>query len=218
MYRRKSNKKANRQKTCRNCQVDIPDTRRSDAQFCSYSCGRKFGKRLYYKRHKLYFANFAAAWNKKNRAELTKKQFEKRNPGHLYDSSVKKKGGRSKFRQALNLGYRSMFEVNFAASLKARGVEAVYEPEKLPYTLHYDYVPDFKLSNGVYLECKGKLDPDSRRKMLAVKRQHPSLDIRFVFMRASNRLRKGSKTTYAQWAESHGFKWCEGMPPKDWFK
>ena len=114
--------------------------------------------------------------------------------------------------------FKSKFESNFAKAIKAKGIVADYEPEKLAYTLECVYLPDFKLKNGVYLELKGVLDAISRRKMLAVKRQHPSLDIRFVFMKASNRLRKGSKTTYAQWAESHGFKWCEGMPPPGWFK
>ncbi len=113
--------------------------------------------------------------------------------------------------------FKSKFERNFAATLRKKGIGAEYEPEKVPYVLNCIYLPDFKLKNGVYLELKGELDAISRRKMLAVKQQNPHLDIRFVFMRASNKLRKGSKVTYAKWAEDHGFKWCEGMPPKSWF-
>ena len=43
--------------------------------------------------------------------------------------------------------------------------------------------------------------------MLAVKAQHPELDIRFVFQR-NNTLSKQSKTTYGAWADKHGFPWC----------
>lgn len=112
----------------------------------------------------------------------------------------------------------SQFERDFAKTLKKKGIKADYEPIRVPYILECTYVPDFRLSNGILLELKGELDIISRRKMLAVKQQNPQLDIRFVFMRASNKLRKGSKVTYAKWAEDHGFKWCEGYPPKEWFK
>jgi len=44
------------------------------------------------------------------------------------------------------------------------------------------------------------------------------LDIRFVFLRASNKIYKGSKTTYAAWCERHGFEWAEGSIPTDWYK
>ena len=35
-----------------------------------------------------------------------------------------------------------------------------------------------------------------RRKHLAIKRQHPKLDIRFVFENSRRKLRKGAKSTY----------------------
>ena len=44
--------------------------------------------------------------------------------------------------------------------------------------------------------------------MLAVKRDNPDLDIRFVFQKPFLTIYKGSKTTYAQWCEKHGFPWC----------
>jgi len=52
--------------------------------------------------------------------------------------------------------------------------------------------------------------------MLAVKDAHPHLDIRFVFQR-NNTISKNSKTTYGDWADKHGFKWCvfPNIPP-DW--
>ncbi len=65
-----------------------------------------------------------------------------------------------------------------------------------------------KYENGVYLETKGHLVEKDRRKMIAVKKQNPDLDIRFVFQTPYNKIYKGAKSTYAQWAEKHGFKWA----------
>lgn len=98
-----------------------------------------------------------------------------------------------------------------AASLDNLGVPFLFEPDKLPYT--YNYVPDFKVGK-VYLEAKGYLDDDEVRKLRAVKAAHPSLDIRLVFQRASNRI---GKMTYGQWAEKNGYLWCEGPDiPEEW--
>ena len=52
--------------------------------------------------------------------------------------------------------------------------------------------------------------------MLAVKKQHPELDIRFIFQR-NNTLTKRSKTTYGDWCDKHGFLWCiYPNLPEDW--
>ena len=54
--------------------------------------------------------------------------------------------------------------------------------------------------------------------MLAVKKQHPDLDIRLVFQAPHNTLTKKSKTTYAQWAEKNGFLWAiYNDIPIEWF-
>ena len=93
-----------------------------------------------------------------------------------------------------------------------------YEPIKLSYTLEKTYVPDFRLANGIIIEAKGKFDADMRRKMLAVKRAHPELDIRFVFQNAQNKLSKKAKMRYWEWSELHKFPWAEGSIPPAWFK
>jgi hypothetical protein len=70
----------------------------------------------------------------------------------------------------------------------------------------------------VIVEAKGVLTPEDRRKMLAVKAAHPARDIRFCFMRAAAKLsRRPGALTYAQWADRHGFPWCEGHIPTTWF-
>lgn len=92
-----------------------------------------------------------------------------------------------------------------------------YESLQIPYIFEGIYNPDFILDNGIIVEAKGLLDYDDRRKMLAVKKQHPELDIRFVFMDA-NKCPPRMKSTHAQWAEKHGFPWADKEIPDEWIK
>jgi len=79
------------------------------------------------------------------------------------------------------------------------------------------YVPDFILPNGIYIEVKGYLRSEDRKKMILVKKQHPDIDLRLIFQRASNRIYKKSKTTYADWARKHGFIYADnGRVPREW--
>ena len=106
------------------------------------------------------------------------------------------------------MAFRSGLEEKVADLLTNLGVKYEYESTKVPYVLRCNYTPDFLLPNGVYLETKGHLTEEDRRKMKAVKEVNPELDIRFVFQSPFNKIYKGSKTTYAKWAEKHGFLWC----------
>lgn len=116
------------------------------------------------------------------------------------------------------MAYKSGFERSFAANLKSRKIKFTYETQQIPYILARTYNPDFIMTDyGFVIECKGLLDRDSKAKMLAVKKQHPELDIRFVFMRADKRI-PGTKQTHAQWAERNGFKYAEGVAPEEWFR
>jgi hypothetical protein len=119
---------------------------------------------------------------------------------------------------------KSKLEVNTWDHLvKKHGRKARFEYEtvKLGYTLTKNYIPDFVcyLPNGriIFIEAKGYLRPEDRTKMIAVKKENPHLDIRFVFGR-NNKLNKNSKTTYGAWADAHGFKWTVGTVPKEWFQ
>jgi len=104
--------------------------------------------------------------------------------------------------------YRSGLEEKVADLLSSLKVKFEYESTKVPYILQCNYTPDFLLPNGIYLEVKGRLTTEDRRKMLAVKKSNSELDIRFVFQAPFNKLYKGSKSTYAKWADKHGFPWC----------
>ncbi|RYF20761.1 MAG: endonuclease I [Oxalobacteraceae bacterium] len=109
--------------------------------------------------------------------------------------------------------YRSKFEKDFAAKHK----DAKYESVKIKYTIEHTYNPDWVLPNGIMIETKGLWTGQDRNKHLAVKKQHPGIDIRFVFM-ANNKLRKGSKTTYGAWCDAKGFKWAIGSVPPAWLR
>ena len=103
--------------------------------------------------------------------------------------------------------FRSNLEKNIANLLEGLGVSYQYESEKLSYTIEHNYTPDFVLPNYTYLEAKGYWDPTDRRKILAVKRDNPGIDIRMVFQSPYNTISKKSKTTYAKWCEKHEIPW-----------
>jgi hypothetical protein len=116
--------------------------------------------------------------------------------------------------------YRSGLEKVVAEFLKTCQSKVRYEELKIEWTdLRYrTYTPDFVLDNGVIIETKGIFDNEDRRKHIAVREQHPELDIRFVFSNANAKLYKGSKTTYAMWCEKQGFKYSHRVIPKEWIE
>ncbi|MQB00682.1 MAG: hypothetical protein GEU78_10370 [Actinobacteria bacterium] len=113
-------------------------------------------------------------------------------------------------------GFRSKFELQVAKDLEGRGVAFEYEPHALPYRIDHMYWPDLLLPGDIYVEIKGYLDATDRRKMRAVKLQHPDLDIRLLFQAAHKPIYKGAKSTRAEWADKHGFPWAEKRVPKSW--
>ena len=113
--------------------------------------------------------------------------------------------------------YRSNLEKNIADLLEGLGVSFLYESEKLSYTIEHNYTPDFVLPNYTYLEAKGYWAPEDRRKILAVKKSNPDVDIRMVFQSPYNTISKKSKTTYAQWCERHDIPWSSYQDiPIEW--
>lgn len=115
--------------------------------------------------------------------------------------------------------FRSGFERNIAGNLRRRKVPFNYEPYRLQWTSSHQYTPDFELANGILVEAKGYLRPSDKTKMIHVRDQNPDKDIRFLFANAQNPVKKGSKTTYAMWAEKNGFKWASGIEvPQEWIE
>ena len=105
------------------------------------------------------------------------------------------------------MAFRSGLEERVADLMVNLGVKYEYESTKVPYQIQHNYTPDFLLPNGIYLECKGYWDAEDRRKIKAVKLQHPEIDLRFVFQSPYNKISKKSKTTYAQYCERLNIPW-----------
>ena len=113
--------------------------------------------------------------------------------------------------------FRSKLEERVATLLEQLGISYEYETEKLSYTIEHTYTPDFVLPNYIYLETKGYWDAADRRKVLAVKRDNPDVDLRMVFQSPYNTISKKSKTTYAKWCEKHDIPWTAYHEiPLDW--
>lgn len=112
------------------------------------------------------------------------------------------------------------FHSKFEAAVYTNAPSLVREPLSLSYVK--EYVPDFLMlarsGKAILIECKGHFPSNQRTKMIAVKKAHPDLDIRFLFVNASERLGKRSKQNYGQWATKNSFKWSEGTTiPKSWW-
>ena len=127
---------------------------------------------------------------------------------------MRKKKQRKRSQRTSN--YRSGFEAKLAHQLQRGGVSFQYETLKLEYTKTATYTPDFILPNGIIIEAKGVWTVEDRKKHLLVREQHPHLDIRLVFMNASNKIRKGSDTTYAKWCEKKNILYANKTIPKSW--
>lgn len=126
---------------------------------------------------------------------------------------------------------RSNFERTIAASLKRRKVKFKYEPEQLEYYTKVRggvcwecggegecyqrrwYTPDFRI-RSMYIEAKGILDSRNRSKLIDVKKAHPELDLRLVFMR-DNKI-KGTTMRYSDWATKNNFTYSIGDIPDEW--
>lgn len=119
-------------------------------------------------------------------------------------------------------GYRSGLEAKIAKQIEQlTGKPAVYESLVLPWVKparEHKYKPDFLLPNGIIIEGKGVFDADDREKLIRVKEQHPTRDIRLVFSRSRAPIYPGSKTTHAMWCAKYGFKFADKLIPIEWFK
>jgi predicted nuclease of restriction endonuclease-like RecB superfamily len=122
----------------------------------------------------------------------------------------------------LKHGFRSGLEDKIANQIAQAGLPVIYEQEKVNYTVPErasHYTPDFKLPKTggfFYVETKGRWVTADRQKHLLLKKQHPDLDIRFVFSNQNQKLYKGSPTTYAAYCDKHGFVYANKVIPEAW--
>lgn len=124
------------------------------------------------------------------------------------------------FKAALKYGYRSGLEIKVSDYLKELQQDFRYECFKIEWEdlMYRTYTPDFLLPNGIIIEVKGRFVQADRRKHLAIQKQHPNLDIRFVFESSKRKLNKGSKGTYASWCDKYNFKYYDRIIPESWLK
>jgi hypothetical protein len=123
-------------------------------------------------------------------------------------------------REAIKYGYRSGLEHKISMALDTIKYKYNYESIKIEWEdlAYRTYTPDFILNNGIIIETKGRFLTADRRKHLCIKKQHPKLDIRFVFTNSRSKLSKGAKSTYAEWCIKHGFRYYDRIIPEDWLK
>ena len=124
--------------------------------------------------------------------------------------------------------YRNKFEQTTAEKLAKFPLSLLYEKTKLRYTVESEYIPDFEIETQsgrkFYLETKGNgrsFDHHTRRKMIAVKNQHPALDIRILFYsdgKIGPKRKDGSFMRQSDWARKHGFTYAIKEVPPEWLE
>lgn len=205
----KLNPKASRKK--RVCSHRCHLILRNWAQSTVYSERRKADAKNWYEAKG---KEYGAAWRMKHKDKILSNQRRKRTGSYGYKYEVREK--------AIKSGYRSAFEQSIHGNMLSRNINPEYETHKLKWvdTTQHTYTPDFILKKRdgslMFVEAKGYLDSKTRSKMLCVQRCNPELDIRFLFQYPKAKLKKGSKTSYADWAERHGFKWCGPVFSEAW--
>lgn len=108
---------------------------------------------------------------------------------------------------------KNEFERDLRRQLRRAKVTFKYEGRKIPYVIAGHYSPDFTVTvpNGeIIIEGKGHFRPEDKRKMVAVKKCNPQLDIRIVFY--------ANNLVNARWCKKHGFKYAIKKIPKEWLE
>jgi hypothetical protein len=129
--------------------------------------------------------------------------------------------------------YRSHFEEQTASQLKKAKIKHRYETKPIMYENFghpRSYWPDFIIktpATQVYLEVKGWLRSEDRWKLERVRQANPEIDLRIIFWDASKPIESGKPEvdygtgldrwpTVSEWADFHGFRWCERTLPQAW--
>ena len=142
------------------------------------------------------------------------------------DSTLKKKkglnGNKGKKKQKVKKSFqkkktifRSKFEDEVIGTIGHKGWE--YEPRRFSVLIPSYYTPDLVLPNGIYVELKGYLRTDARKKLELFKQQFPHIDLRLVFQNSKATYQGTKKKTCAEWAEKHGFIYADKRIPSRWF-
>jgi len=123
--------------------------------------------------------------------------------------------------------YRNKFEQQTAEDIRLHKSAFVYEKAKFDYVVRGKYLVDFSIvkKNGtvMHIETKGNglsFDGHAKRKMRAVKEQHPYLDIRMLFYsdgKCGPKRKDGTFMRQSDWAMRYGFKYAIKNIPESWY-
>lgn len=117
--------------------------------------------------------------------------------------------------------HRSGLETAFQSICTSKRITVGYETDSIPFVTSPQkrrYIPDWTISEGVYIETKGRFTAADRKKALYIKEQHPNIRILYLFQRPDNKLSKVSKTTYGDWCDKNGLEWCGFEDMVTWLK
>lgn len=111
--------------------------------------------------------------------------------------------------------FDSNYEKVVYEDLVERGHTPIYHPFKKEYILNRTYTPDMLLPNNIVIESKGRHHDfhQTCRNIAAFIRQHPELDIRFLWQ--SNG--KWTQTMrLSDWCKKNNIKCAIGLVPEEW--
>jgi hypothetical protein len=133
--------------------------------------------------------------------------------------------------------YKSMYEYKISLYLDSIGVEYEYEKTKFEYYIStrkgvcrdcgsnkieesHIYTPDWFIpSSGVYIESKGIWDGKGRKIQLAMKRDHPDIEIKMLFLADKWLAQKTKKKKYSEYCKLNNIDCAvsiKGIVPDSW--
>lgn len=132
--------------------------------------------------------------------------------------------GNSKRANALKHGYKSGLELSVSVQINQTEYPLNYETETLNYIVperKAKYTPDFvfvkKNGSFMFIETKGRWTSADRLKMKHVLASNPGIDIRMVFQAPTQKISKGSQTTYETYANKLGINHvAKKSIPEEW--
>lgn len=128
-----SNRKPKSHEFCVKCGKVIPDSRRSDAKYCSQSCRAAAEKKRYKEKHPEYV---------ERQNKIVNRWRHLKEHGHTDFLEHPELNPKDKFALARSLGFRSMLEYSVAKQLQEAGIEYQYEKVKIIYYRSPDDVFD----------------------------------------------------------------------------
>ena len=95
-------------------------------------------------------------------------------------------------------------------AFKGRDYKISYESEVIKYFIEGNYLPDWVLETKdgrtIFIEVKGYFRPNDLKKMDAVKKSNPDLNLKMVFEK-NNRLPKAKVKRDSDWCEERNVPW-----------